>query len=127
MSRQREPSHDFQVHVVLPGEGGIFFNPTSDYRSLNFAGEVMRENLSMPIPAGFSVRSPLLPQRGQLHEQEAADLFDDVALVDICLLGVGDRWIGGLASEPLRQAVDQALAPGRALPAERGPRFRGQV
>src|ERR1041385_1434557 len=37
-----------------PGEGGIFFNPTEDYKSLSFAGEVRQGNLSVPIPAGFS-------------------------------------------------------------------------
>src|ERR1043166_8302312 len=41
------------VEKLLPGEGGIFFNPTTDYKSLNFAGHVLQENLSVPIPAGF--------------------------------------------------------------------------
>jgi hypothetical protein len=53
---------------LAPGEGGIFFNPTTDYKSLNFVGDVMQGNLSVPIPAGFSVRSSLLPKPGQLHE-----------------------------------------------------------
>ena len=53
---------------LLPNEGGIFFNPTSDYKSLNFVGDVMQGNLSLPIPAGFSVRSSLLPHPGQLDE-----------------------------------------------------------
>jgi len=54
---------------LMPGEGAIFFNPTSDYKSLNFVGDVMQGNLSVPIPAGFSVRSSLVPQAGQLHEE----------------------------------------------------------
>jgi len=53
---------------LLLGEGGIFFNPTSDYKSLNFVGTVTQGNLSVPIPAGFSVRSSLVPQPGHLHE-----------------------------------------------------------
>src|ERR1051325_11125066 len=51
-----------------PGEGGIFFNPTEDYKSLSFAGEVRQGNLSVPIPAGFSIRSSLVPLPGSLHE-----------------------------------------------------------
>ena len=51
---------------LMPGEGAIFFNPTQDYRSICFTGEVMRQNLTVPIPAGFSIRSSLLPQPGNL-------------------------------------------------------------
>ncbi len=88
---------------LLPGEGGIFFNPTSDYRSLNFAGEVMRENLSMPIPAGFSVRSPLLPQRGQLHEDlgfpigegDVIHLFDRDRQTYVLYPFEGGKWTAG--------------------------------
>jgi hypothetical protein len=53
---------------LLPGEGAIFFNPTSDYRPLSFVGEVMQGNLSVPIPSGFSIRSSLLPQPGNLQD-----------------------------------------------------------
>ena len=48
------------------GEGAIFFNPTTDYKSASFTGEVIQGNLAMPIPAGFSVRSSLVPQAGNL-------------------------------------------------------------
>ena len=51
---------------LAPGEGAIFFNPTEDYKSVTFVGEVVQGNLSMPIPAGFSVRSSLVPQPGNL-------------------------------------------------------------
>lgn len=53
---------------LLPGEGAIFFNPTSDYRTLSFVGEVLQGHLSVPIPAGFSIRSSLLPQPGSLSD-----------------------------------------------------------
>ena len=53
---------------LLPGEGAIFFNPTSDYKSHSFVGEVMQGNLSIPIPSGFSIRSSLLPLAGSLEE-----------------------------------------------------------
>lgn len=54
---------------LSPGEGAIFFNPTQDYKHHSFVGEVMQGNLSMPIPAGFSMRSSMVPQPGQLHEE----------------------------------------------------------
>jgi hypothetical protein len=53
---------------LMPGEGAIFFNPTSDYKAVSFAGDVMHGNLSLPIPSGFSVRSSLVPQPGSLEE-----------------------------------------------------------
>ncbi len=52
---------------LSPGEGAIFFNPTSDYKSHSFVGEVMQGSLSVPIPSGFSVRSSLLPQPGSIE------------------------------------------------------------
>lgn len=53
---------------LSPGEGAIFFNPTNDYKSASFTGEVVQGNLSLPIPAGFSVRSALIPQPGNLMD-----------------------------------------------------------
>jgi hypothetical protein len=53
---------------LMPGEGAIFFNPTSDYKSHSFVGEVLQGNLSVPIPPGFSIRSSLLPYQGSLDE-----------------------------------------------------------
>lgn len=60
----------------VPGEGAIFYNPTPDYRPLTFVGEVMQENLSMPIPAGFSIRSSLVPQNGALREELGFPIAD---------------------------------------------------
>lgn len=53
---------------LAPGEGAIFFNPTPDYKSHSFVGTVLLGNLSMPIPAGFSLRGSLMPQPGDLQE-----------------------------------------------------------
>jgi len=53
---------------LMPGEGGIFFNPTQDYKSHSFVGDVLEGNLSVPIPPGFSIRSSLLPLQGSLDE-----------------------------------------------------------
>src|SRR5579884_2432819 len=54
--------------TLVPGEGAILFNPTSDYKPLNLVGEVMEDDYSLPIPAGFSIRSSLIPLAGRIHE-----------------------------------------------------------
>ena len=53
---------------LQPGEGAIFFNPTSDYRSICFTGEVRTRNLSIAVSPGFSIRSSPVPQPGRLVE-----------------------------------------------------------
>lgn len=53
---------------LLPGEGAIFYNPTSDYKVLSFVGNVLQGSQSTPIPGGFSIRSSLRPQPGNLDE-----------------------------------------------------------
>jgi hypothetical protein len=72
---------------LLPGEGAIVLNPTSDYKSLSFVGNVMQGNLSVPIPSGFSIRSSLVPQPGRLH----ADLGFPIADGDVIHLYDRDR------------------------------------
>ena len=71
---------------LMPGEGAIFFNPTADYKPLSFVGEVMQGPLSTPIPSGFSIRSSLLPQPGNLD-----DLGFPVAEGDVIHLFDRDR------------------------------------
>jgi hypothetical protein len=53
---------------LVPGEGAIFFNPTTDYKSASFVGDVVQGSLSVPIPAGFSIRSALVPKPGNLAD-----------------------------------------------------------
>lgn len=53
---------------LMPGEGAIFFNPTSDYRSICFTGQVQTKNLSVAVAQGFSMRSSPVPQPGSLVE-----------------------------------------------------------
>ena len=73
---------------LLPAEGAIIFNPTMDYRPLSFFGEVTQgSNLSIPIPAGFSVRSSVIPQCGAL----ADDLKFPIADGDVIHLFDHDR------------------------------------
>ena len=66
-----------------PGGGAIFFNPTTDYKYVSFVGEVNQGHVSMPIPSGFSIRSALVPQAGNLEdmgfpiaEGDVVHLFD---------------------------------------------------
>ena len=51
-----------------PGEGMVFFNPTSDYKEVSFYGEVKTGTFSLPIPGGFSLRSSFLPRPGNILE-----------------------------------------------------------
>src|SRR3989442_1874801 len=55
--------------TLSPGEGAIFFNPTSDFRNISFAGEVQHGSQLMPIALGFSIRSSQLPKPGRLHTE----------------------------------------------------------
>jgi hypothetical protein len=70
-----------------PGEGAILHNPTSDFRNHNFVGEVLTSHASVPIPSGFSLRSTLLPQSGNL----ADDLGFPIANGDVIHLFDRDR------------------------------------
>lgn len=51
---------------LVPGEGAIFFNPTTDFKTLNFVGEVSQGRLLNSIPAGLSIRSSMVPQPGRV-------------------------------------------------------------
>jgi len=70
--------------TLAPGEGAIFFNPTSDFKNINFTGEVAQGNLLLPISSGFSIRSSQIPKPGRLHsdlgfpigEGDVVHLFD---------------------------------------------------
>jgi len=70
--------------TLVPGEGAILFNPTPEFKTINFAGEVMQGDLLMPVAAGFSVRSSQIPKPGRLHsdlgfpinEGDVVHLFD---------------------------------------------------
>jgi hypothetical protein len=55
--------------TLSPGEGAILFNPTSDFRNLNFVGEVRQGNLLTTIASGFSIRSSQIPRPGRLHAE----------------------------------------------------------
>ncbi|HET7624634.1 MAG TPA: hypothetical protein VFM25_05155 [Verrucomicrobiae bacterium] len=72
---------------LQPGDGAIFFNSTSDYKALTFVGEVIQGGTSIPIPAGFSVRSSLVPQSGSLLE----DLSFPISNGDVIHLYDRDR------------------------------------
>jgi hypothetical protein len=65
--------------TLSPGEGAILFNPTSDYKYLSFVGDVIQGQISIPVPAGFSVRSSPFPRGGSVH----ADLGFPIADGDV--------------------------------------------
>ncbi len=56
------------IEQLMPGEGAIFLNPTMDYRSVCFTGEVPTQSVSLPVASGFSIRSSPLPRPGSLVE-----------------------------------------------------------
>ena len=70
--------------TLSSGEGAIFFNPTSDFKIINFVGEVLQGNLLLPIASGFSIHSSQIPKPGRLHadldfpiqEGDVVHLFD---------------------------------------------------
>src|SRR5512140_2291475 len=53
---------------LAPGEGALFLNPTDQYKTINFTGEVPLGHVSMPVPSGFCIRGALLPVPGALDE-----------------------------------------------------------
>jgi len=53
--------------TLNPGEGGFFKNNTGSAVILTFVGEVPQGVLSNNIPAGFSVRSSMVPQAEGLN------------------------------------------------------------
>ncbi len=88
---------------LMPGEGAIFFNPTSDYKAHSFVGDVLQGNLSVPIPGGFSIRSSLLPQPGSLDDLDfpiangdVIHLFDRDQQKYVLYPYEGDKWTAGL-------------------------------
>mgnify|MGYP006969320779 CR=1 FL=1 len=52
--------------TLNPGEGGFIKNNTSQPLTITFVGEVLQGSLTNPIPAGFAVRSSMVPQAGTL-------------------------------------------------------------
>ena len=64
------------AEILNPGEGALIFNPTSDFKTLHFSGDVPQGDLLNPIPAGFSIRSSLVPQPGRLNVELEFPLTD---------------------------------------------------
>lgn len=73
--------------TLVPGEGAIILNPSFDFKKVSMVGEVQQGDLSLPIPAGFSVRSSIVPVPGQLD----ADLLFPAADDDVVHLFDRDR------------------------------------
>ncbi len=52
---------------LKPGEGAFINNPTDSAFSITFVGEVMQGTLENELPTGFSMKSSMVPQSGQLQ------------------------------------------------------------
>jgi hypothetical protein len=50
--------------TVAPGEGFFITNPTASDKTVTFVGDVPTGSLANPIPAGFSIKSSMVPQAG---------------------------------------------------------------
>jgi hypothetical protein len=54
--------------TLNPGEGGFIRNGTGTPLTVTFVGEVLQGVLSVDLPAGFAVRSSMVPQAGNVNE-----------------------------------------------------------
>lgn len=57
---------DDPAMTLVPGEGAWINNPTQAAITITFVGEVKQGALVNSIPAGFAIRSSIVPQSGQL-------------------------------------------------------------
>ena len=107
--------------TLSPGEGAIICNPTSDFRVLTFAGEVMLGKLQLTIPPGFSIRSSMVPQAGALHADlgfpfgpgDVVHVFDRDQQKYIITEYDGTKW----ATQPPVIGVGEAFWVGKTVPA----------
>jgi hypothetical protein len=87
---------------LAPGEGAIFFNPTNDYKLISFAGEINMGDVSLPVPAGFSIRSAPGPYFGDvlkglefpIGEGDVVHLFDRDRQTYVIYPYEGGKWQG---------------------------------
>lgn len=63
--------------VLAPGEAAFIRNLTANPIALTFVGEVRQGNLSNPLPAGFSMKSSIVPQAGLVSELGLAGVDGD--------------------------------------------------
>src|SRR6266700_1076954 len=64
------------LEKLVPGEGAILFNPTTEYKSHSFVGEALEGSFSTPVPSGFSLRSCMIPQSGNLCDDLGFPISD---------------------------------------------------
>jgi hypothetical protein len=127
--------------TLVPGEGAIIFNPSADFKKLSMVGEVQQGDLSLPIPAGFSVRSSIVPVPGQLDsdlmfpaaDDDVVHLFDRDRQAYVIysfnnskwvpeppVLGVGESfWVGKTFGGNWNRTLvlyDKAVSEGQASP-----------
>lgn len=74
--------------TLAPGEGAFLCNNTTEPLTVNFIGAVKEGHLVNPIPAGYSVRSSMVPQNGWV----ASDLGYPPGFGDQVRLWLGGMW-----------------------------------
>jgi hypothetical protein len=62
------PGWDNPAVTLNPGEGGFFHNNTASPVTVTFVGEVKQGTLNNQLPAGFAIRSSIVPQQGTLQD-----------------------------------------------------------
>ena len=84
------------------GQGAVFLNPTSYYKSFSFVGDVFEGTNSVPIAAGFSLRCSVIPRPGALDEdhkfpiaeRDVIHLFDSDRQKYIEYFYLDAKWAG---------------------------------
>jgi hypothetical protein len=58
--------------LLAPGEGAFLYNPSKTTQKLVFAGAVLQNAVTNPIPVGYSISSPAIPLTNSLATLPAA-------------------------------------------------------
>jgi hypothetical protein len=56
------------TQTLIPGEGAFILNPTTNKFTVTFVGEVPQGDVSINIPAGYSILSSKVPQAGDIQK-----------------------------------------------------------
>lgn len=111
-------SGNLSTTTVKPGEGFFFFNPTASAITQTLVGEVTTgNNLTVPIPAGYSLISSIVPQEVSLS---AANGFQQVVEMQYqsftgtgfnILINDGSGWLDNATGNPAdaRPAVGEGF------------------
>jgi hypothetical protein len=101
---------DPSTTVVAPGQGFFYFNPAATDRTVTLVGEVTKgNNLTVPIPPGFSLVSSITPQDisltaangfTQLLEMQYLTFNSMTQNYDVGLINDGTQWLNSVTGDP---------------------------